>query len=1022
MLKFFIHLADKLGMRFLIFALFFCLVNSCEKFEFSVKPPSVGDVTITNSSPSHSALNLSFSNVSVNYKDYCILENSSNTTSCHWVNGSLPNHYNFVSNGPTIVLSIFIRDRFKNISQIAQTNSIVSIPYLNSLIQYLKPDASSSVNTSLKGLIHQFSVGLDTDGTTLAASAPGENGTSAIYLFEKVAGDWTRVYTITEELEGGPLGNTASNGIRIDGDTLIVAAGLNDTDCIGIFANNEVTTCGPSILDSGSVLVYRKVAGTWIREAYINSPYPDANDQFGYSVALEGDTLAVGVYQDDGTGTGINAANNNLGTDIGVVYVYRRIGSTWALESTLKPGHVGTGDMMFGVSVALSGSTLVVGAQREDSSTTGVNTVANVLANNSGAAFVFVRDLGGNWTQEAYIKPSNTGASDLFGRDVDIEGDVIVAGAVEEDTGFDDSGAVYVFRRTGVTWAQEAMLKASDNAIGMKFGFGVRISGTKILASSHLSDVGAVDSGSAYVFSYNGAVWAQDQVLKASNFDTSDQFGYSVAMSGSELFVGSNQEDSNASDVDGNEADNSTSNAGAVYAFDFGASWTQTNYIKARGDNDFRRFARSLASDGTRIVVGAPTEDGRSGAAYVFLKVAGVWVQEARLTASNRDMGDQFGNSVIIDGDTILIGAPGESSIGGLSALTPADNSAAGAGAVYEFRRIAGAWTEQNYIKALAPGASDNFGNYIAWSGDTLVTSAHLEDSNSTVINAGQANNSASNSGAAYVFRRSGAVWSQEAYLKAPNAGAGDAFGVRFGLSGNTLVIGAPLEDSSSISSLADNSLVDSGIAYIFTRSGATWSFDEAIKSSNIGAGDRFGNEVDHDGAHIAVAAIREAGDGEGIGGNPLDNSLTNAGAVYVFKEVVGTFTQEGYLKSISPAAYGEFGIRIRISNGVIAIGTENDSSNGEGINPIITGESYRSGSVSLFKYQNSAWIPYLHIKSPNVDPQDRFGYAISLVGDQLVVGAPFEDSSGLTGGDRTLNNHQSNGAAYFYDLSKLSH
>jgi hypothetical protein len=333
--------------------------------------------------------------------------------------------------------------------------------------------------------------------------------------------------------------------------------------------------------------------------------------------------------------------------------------------------------------------------------------------------------------------------------------------------------------------------------------------------------------------------------LKASNSDAGDVFGVSVTLSndGNTLAVGGYREDSNATGINGDQADNSAPDAGAV---------------------------------------------------YVFTRTAGIWSQEAYLKASNTETGDLFGSWIFMSGDgaTLAIGARSEDSsafgVGG----NQADNSAPDAGAVYVFRRTAGIWNQEAYVKALNPGTGDNLGAMVALSndGNTLAVGAREEDSIATGINGNGADDSAPAAGAVYVFRRTVGVWTHQAYLKASNTGTGDLFGVRVSLSndGNTLAVGAQHEGSNALGiggNEADNSMPDAGAVYIFRFSGGVWTEESNLKAPNTDSGDIFGAWValSSDGKTLAVGAQEEDSNAKGIGGNEADNSLTNSGAVYVY-------------------------------------------------------------------------------------------------------------------------------------------
>ncbi|HZL99092.1 MAG TPA: integrin [Planctomycetota bacterium] len=468
--------------------------------------------------------------------------------------------------------------------------------------------------------------------------------------------------------------------------------------------------------------------------------------------------------------------------------------------------------------------------------------------------------------QQAYLKASNTDGGDFFGRTIAISGDTVVVGAFEEDSGAVginghqgnaygtglNSGAAYVFVRSGTTWIQQAYLKASNTAPNARFGCSVAVSGDTIVVgavgeSSVVTGFGGVllgaygrQAGAAYVFVRSGSVWSQQALLKASNAGLGDEFGFSVAISGDTIVVGAREEDSGATGVNSDGGNN--------------------------GSTD-------------------------SGAAYVFSRIGTQWSQQAYLKASNTDPGDLFGSSVSVSGDTVVVGAleedGGSSGIGG----DPGDDGAENAGAAYVFVRSGTTWAQQAYLKASntedAYPFGDKFGGAVAVSGDTLAVGAHFEDSGATGVNGDQLDNTSLDAGAAYVFQRSGSDWSQQAYIKSSNAEHSDNFGRALALTGDTLVVGAALEDSSATGvggDQSDDGADDSGAAYVFTRSGSSWTQRHYLKASNTGAIDSFGRAVAVSNATVAVGAGWEDSGASGVDGDQLDNSATNSGAAYGFQ------------------------------------------------------------------------------------------------------------------------------------------
>jgi len=302
-------------------------------------------------------------------------------------------------------------------------------------------------------------------------------------------------------------------------------------------------------------------------------------------------------------------------------------------------------------------------------------------------------------------------------------------------------------------------------------------------------------------------------------------------------------EDSDATGINGDEASNFAGESGAVYVLTRSTgTWSQEAYVKASNTGAIDTFGRSVAlsADGDTLGVGASGEDSdatgingdeannlalQGGAVYVFTRSAGLWSQQVYVKASNTGAADFFGSSVALsaDGDTLGVGAVGEaSSATGING-DEANNSAGESGAVYVFARSAGLWSQQVYVKASNTGAADLFGSSVALSaeGDTLGVGAPSEASSATGINGSEGEDSASFSGAVYVFARSAGLWSQQAYVKASNTGAGDLFGSSAALSadGDTLAVGAPEEDSDATGINGDdasNSAGDSGAVYLY--------------------------------------------------------------------------------------------------------------------------------------------------------------------------------------------------------------
>lgn len=448
---------------------------------------------------------------------------------------------------------------------------------------------------------------------------------------------------------------------------------------------------------------------------------------------------------------------------------------------------------------------------------------------------------------------------------------------------------------------------------------------------------------------------------------------------------------------------------------------TQEAYIKASNTVAADDFGNAIARSGDTLVIGAPYEDttaANSGAAYVFTRTGSTWTEQAHLKASNAGTNDEFGRAVAIDGNTLAVGASREDSnatgVGG----NQADNGGADSGAVYVFTRTGTTWSQQAYIKASNTGADDSFGNWVAIVGTTLAVGAPFEDSNATGINGNQGSNSASDSGAAYVFTRAGNTWSQQAYVKASNTGGIDNFGFNLAVSGDTLVVGSEHEDSAATGiggDQTDNSAGDSGAAYVYLRSGTTWSQQAYLKASNTGAGDIFGDSIALAGDTLVVGARKEDSAAVGIDGDGANDNALDSGAAYVFRRNGTTWIQQAYLKASNTEAGDELGISAGIARDLIVIGagTEDGAASGPGGDPA-SNSAADSGAAYVFGQTATSWSQLIYLKASNTGANDLFGYLFALTDDALVVCSPFEDSSATGIGGNQLDEAASNsGAAY---------
>ncbi len=357
----------------------------------------------------------------------------------------------------------------------------------------------------------------------------------------------------------------------------------------------------------------RAVGSSWEQVAPLLGSDSVANDEFGNSVAISGTTAVVGAWFHAGYA--------------GRAYVFENSGGAWRQVAPLLGSDTVAGDW-FGSSVAVSGTTIVVGAW---------------LADETGRAYVFEKS-GAGWKEAAELKASDSsGFDDYFGDSVAISGRTIVVGS-SGHANF--AGRAYVFESSGGIWKETAELKGSDTGGKDGFGDSVAISGTTIVVGA---DDHANGAGRAYVFENSGGAWKETAELKGSDTVTNDplgdSFGDSVAISGTTIVVGAELKDYGA---------------GRAYVFEnSGSAWRQTAELTGSYTAGLGSFGDSVAISGTTAIVGACVAS-PAGAAYVFTRTGSVWRQVAELENSDMVISDLFGDSVAISGRTAIVGAPGK--------------------------------------------------------------------------------------------------------------------------------------------------------------------------------------------------------------------------------------------------------------------------------------------------------------------------------------------------------------------------
>ena len=408
-------------------------------------------------------------------------------------------------------------------------------------------------------------------------------------------------------------------------------------------------------------------------ESLLRASNAEQRDVFGWAVSVDGTRAIVGAQNEAGP--------SNRTIRGGAAYIFERAEDDWSETTILRAPDAAWGDR-FGHAVDIDGDWAVVGAYLDDGPSDG--------AYNAGAAYLFRRSDQGTWAHVTTLRPSDLASGDRFGSSVAIDGDRVLVGAQRENGPSGNAraaGAAYVFTRSGEkTWEEEQVLRASNPDAQDAFGVSVALDGTQALIGA-VGDAGPsnaqTDAGAAYLFERSEeGTWTQAQLLRASNAEEGDLFGWSVALEGRHAVVGVHREDG---------PNNELRRAGAVYVYErIGDTWPaqETALIRSPNIETNDEFGYAVDIDRERLLIGAVSEDGPSagpmnaGTAYLFENTAQGWsaADGMPFRASNAGRGDLFGRSVALDGPWMIAGT--------LSEDGPSDEMSQ-SGAAYFFKRTA---------------------------------------------------------------------------------------------------------------------------------------------------------------------------------------------------------------------------------------------------------------------------------------------------------------------------------------------
>ncbi len=672
-----------------------------------------------------------------------------------------------------------------------------------------------------------FGFSVAADGNYVVVGAPkddaGATDSGAVYVFDlSSATPSTPVYTLINP--AAAAGDAFGYSVAISGNRVAVGAYLDDT----------------SVADAGNVMIYDLTSGTPTTPIYtLTGASPVFNDQFGYSVAMSGNYVVVGV---DGRDTGA--------TNAGAVYVYDLTSGTPTVPVQTINNPSPAGSDLFGISVAISGTKIVIGAHQDD-----------MGATDAGSAYVYDLLSGTPTSPVATLNNPAPNASDFFGFAVSIAGNLVAVGAYRDDTVTTDAGSTYLYDlNSGTPSVPVATFSSPSNNLDDRFGIGVAASGNYVLVGSTLDDTGGFNTGTVFVYDRSSPT-PNSPVLVLTNPTpaSSDSFGYSIAIDGNYAVVSAPFDDTGAT------------NAGSVYVYNLTSGtptvpvWTMNNPSPGIDDG----FGWSVSISGNNLIVGTDQDDAvatNSGSAYIYSLTSGTpTVPIATLTNPSPAVNDVFGRSVAISDRYAVVGALGDDAsfadsglayvydltsgtlnvpVLSLSNPTPAGDDQYGfsvavlgntvavtslhdgtggyqAGTIYLYNMAAGTpGTPATVINNPNPGFGESFGWSLAMSDDLLVVGARQQFGAET-------------SSAAHVYDLSSSTKTTPiASLHNPNPsviGQGDIFAHSVAIAGNTVIAGAAFEDTAG---------VEQGAAYLFNITGNNSASLDG--SGNLTIGDNY--------------------------------------------------------------------------------------------------------------------------------------------------------------------------------------
>ena len=760
--------------------------------------------------------------------------------------------------------------------------------------------------------------------------------------------------------DDGEQNDKFGTSVSVSGEYILVGAEYENTN---------------GIVSAGSAYLFKKDGNGRVSQlAKIKASDPEAQDNFGHSVAIDGSLIVIGSPNED-------SAGENAGSS----YIYSISADERVTQIAKLVASNATPNANYGISVAISQNKIVVGADKQ-----------SVNANNSGSAYFYLVN-GLSVTLKSIMTQNISGLNDNFGGSVAIDGDYIVVGAYGEDSLANDSGSVYVFKidaNTNSNFLQKLTAQSATNSDN--FGISVDMSGEYLIVGAYQEDSVAQNAGSAYLFKRDvNDTFTLEQKIEASDATEGDNFGNSVSIYGKYIAIGAYKKSA------------TLQNSGSVYVFEIDSNGlaVQSSKLNASDAQSSDYFGNSVSLSGDYIAVGAFGEDSlafESGSVYLFdaEPVERIYHYNPLQNISNIDEGEK----------ALLFNIDAQSPNSSLSYFLSGDDFDAfkNSGSsienrlAFDYEVPTDIGSDNNYT--LSVTMQDNKNNNLQINLSLLVNNRNYFLSNElnaseTKVGDGFATSIASTSSYVVV----GSPYSQSVYLYkknsdktlteiakiiSPFAESNAMFGVSVAIDGSYIVVGASKQDRSGI---------DAGEAYLFKiAADESVAFVSRISASDASSGDNFGSVVSISASYIAVGA---------------PSRLSNSGAVYLYKiDANSGVTQTSAVSSNGVNQEDSFAASLSLDGSYLVVGARGEDS-----------LFNDSGAAYLFKISLAGELSEIaKLKSSDIEQSDNFGNSVAISGDYIVVGANYEDSGATDAGSAYVFKRNSDTQNALQELAKL--